>query len=73
MSRLTEITDRLALYRTAETAILSGHQSYTIGAQSYTRANLQNIQAEIRRLESQLAQLQQGRLSHSQAVFGGRR
>ncbi len=74
MSQLTDCQERLGLYRAAEKAILEGNQSYTIGTQQYTRANLGQIQSQMRILEQQIAQLSaSGRLSHSQAVFGGRR
>jgi len=74
MSQLTDCQERLGLYRAAERTILEGNQSYTIGTTQFTRANLGQIQAEIRNLEQQIAQLSNsGRLSHSQAIFGGRR
>lgn len=74
MSQLTDCQERLALYRAAEKTILEGNQSYTIGTQQFTRANLGQVQTVIRTLEQQLIQLSSnGRLSHSQAVFGGRR
>ena len=74
MATLTELQERLALYKAAETAILTGNQSYRIGNQEYNKANLRDVQFEIRNLEQQIAVLsQRGRLSHSTAVFGGRR
>lgn len=77
MSQLTDLQERLALYRAAEAVILQTGQAVTIGSQRYDRANLGLIQAEIKRLEQQIGMLSAGgsgpRLSHSQAVFGGRR
>ena len=73
----TEILDRLALYRQAETRILQGGQSYTIGSITYSRANLAALQDEIHRLQNELAQadmaLHGGPFQHSHAIFGGRR
>lgn len=51
MATLTELQERLALYKAAETAILTGNQSYRIGNQEYNKANLRDIQYEIRSLE----------------------
>ena len=83
MPTLAELTERLTLYRTAEARILDGGQSYATssgtGERSATRANLGQVQAMIRQLEQQSAAHPDntaaggGRLSHSQAVFGGRR
>lgn len=77
MATLTELQERLAAYKAAELKILETGQAYTIGSQQYTRANLGQIQAMIRTLEQQIATHPEasgnGRLSHSQAIFGGRR
>lgn len=78
---LTELQDRLSLYLAAERTILTTGQSYTFGSaagdRANTRANLTQVQAEIRSLQQQIAthpeSTQRGRLSHSQAYFGGRR
>ncbi|NDY41261.1 primosomal replication protein PriB/PriC domain protein [Dissulfurirhabdus thermomarina] len=74
MATTAELQDRLALYRAAEQAILSGAQEYRIGERRLVRADLAHIQAEIRSLELRLSVAQQGgRLQHAQVVFGGRR
>ena len=74
MSQITEIQERLALYRAAERKILEGNQSHEVNGVKFTRANLADIQRVISTLELQLSQAQQGgRLSHSLTVFGGRR
>lgn len=77
MPTLTELQERLSLYKAAERRLLVGHQSYTIGGQSYTLADLGKIQSAIRAIEQQISthpdSTGRGRLSHSQAVFGGRR
>lgn len=74
MATVAEIQERLALYKAAEKAILTGGQEYRIEQQTMTRADLAAIQQEIRHLESQLASAQQaGSFGHSVAIFGGRR
>lgn len=77
MSALTDAQERLALYKEAERVILTTGQSYQIGTQRFDRGNLGLVQSEIRRLEQQVSLLsvegQGQRLSHSQAIFGGRR
>ena len=77
MSALTDAQERLALYKEAERVILTTGQSYQIGTQRFDRGNLYHVQAEIRRLEQQVSLLsvegQGQRLSHSQAICGGRR
>ncbi len=74
MATITELQERLALYKTAEQAILEGGQEYRAGSVRLTRADLPMIQHEIRNLEIRLAAANNGgRLSHSVAVFGGRR
>ena len=55
--RITSIETRLTLYYAAETAILGGAQSYSIGNRSLTRADLKNIADMITRLETQLTRL----------------
>ena len=76
MATHTELTERLALYRQAEAAILKS-QSYTIGSITYRRADLSAILGEIRRLEGELALLDSyavgGPFQHAHAVFRGRR
>ncbi len=74
MATTTEIQERLALYKAAETAILSGGQEYRLDNRSLTRADLGAIQKQIRDLEHQLAiATNGGSFGHSQAIFGGRR
>lgn len=74
MATTTELTERLALYKAAERAILEGSQEYQIGKRRVTRASLSEIRAEIVSLESRLAAAQNGGLfGHSVTVFGGRR
>jgi hypothetical protein len=57
---ITKKETRLAAYYAAETAILGGAQSYSIGNRSLTRADLKNIQEMIRRLESEIIKLGRG-------------
>ncbi len=74
MAILADLQSRLALYLKAEETVLTGHQSYSIGNQTYSKANLKDLQFQIRSLQQQIAALSQnGRLSHSSAIFGGRR
>ena len=76
MATLSELQERLALYRKAEEAILTGGQEYRIGLRAFRlrRADLQEIRAEIARLEHRIAAAQAGgRLTHAVTVFGGRR
>ena len=57
MSQLTDLQDRLALYREAETRILL-RQSYQMpDGRQMTYTQLPAVQAEIRRIEQQIAQL----------------
>ena len=55
--RITRVETRLELYYAAETAILGGAQSYSIGNRTLTRADLKNISDMIRRLEGDLTKL----------------
>lgn len=82
MPSLTELQERLTAYYDAEREILANGQAYASSSgssdRSGTRANLAQIQSAIRTLEQQIAThpdntASAGRLSHSQAVFGGRR
>lgn len=82
MPTLAELQTRLAAYMTAEEKILTNGQSYSMessgSGRSNTRANLAQIQSMIRDLQQQIAihpdnTIGGGRLSHSQAIFGGRR
>lgn len=74
MATLDDLTQRLALYKTAESNILSGAQEYRIGEKVFRRANLAEIQRAITDLETRIAILSQsGRISSATAVFGGRR
>ena len=82
MPTLAELQERLAAYKEAELRILDSGQAFASSSgsseRSGTRANLAQVQAMIRTLEQQIAShpdntASSGRLSHSQAVFGGRR
>ncbi len=74
MATTTELQERLALYKTAEKAILEGSQEYQIGKRRLTRASLSEIRNEIDKLEARIAASQNGGLfGHSVTVFGGRR
>jgi len=76
MFTLAEMKDRLALYREAERAILQGHQSYSVDNKQFNRVNFAQLQEAIKLLEARIAAHPDnagGRLSHSFAVFGGRR
>jgi len=77
MATITELQDRLAVYRAAETRILTGAQETSVGDQRARQAELANIQSLIRELENRiaLAQASQGglRLTHSTAQFRVRR
>ncbi|MCL2791290.1 MAG: hypothetical protein FWD79_11745 [Desulfobulbus sp.] len=79
MSTLSELKERLALYKETERRILTDGQSYGAGTAGVDRhktsANLAQVQSQIRELEQQIAMHPEagGRLSHSSAVFGGRR
>lgn len=58
--RITRVETRLELYYAAESAILGGAQSYSIGNRTLTRADLRNISEMIKRLESDLTKLNRG-------------
>jgi hypothetical protein len=59
-SRLARAEARLTLYVAAETAILQGAQSYSIGNRTLSRADLGRIASEIQRLETEILQLDRG-------------
>ena len=75
MATLAELQEDLADLKQARKAVLIGGQEYEApGGRSTKRANLETLNSEIRRLEVRIAVASQGGvLSHSQAVFGGRR
>ena len=54
MATLAELQAELAAYKAAETAILTGAQSYTISGRSLTRGNLRDIQAKIAEIEARV-------------------
>lgn len=56
--RLTNYKTRLDLYIKAETAILEGAQSYSIGSRNLTRANLSEIRKMISTLEDAIDELE---------------
>ncbi len=74
MSDITELQERLALYKATERRILEGNQSWEVNGHKFTRANLAEIQRMITALEHRLAAARQGgAFGHSVTVFGGRR
>jgi len=77
MEPLSDLQERLALYIAAEKSILEGNQSYAIGTQSFAKPDLGRIQTAIKTLRQEIAMhpdnTNRGKLSHSQAIFGGRR
>lgn len=58
--KITETETRLAAYVSAETYLLRGGQSYSIGNRSLTRADLDTITKMIVRLNSDLMVLNRG-------------
>ncbi len=56
MPSLTDLQARLTLYRNAETKILAGAQSRTVGDTVFTYADLGKLQTEIHRLENAITQ-----------------
>lgn len=56
-AKISRLESRLTLYVNAETAILNGAQSYSIGDRTLTRANLRNIQETIEKIENELISL----------------
>lgn len=58
--RIERIETRLDLYYAAESSILGGAQSYSIGNRTLTRAQLPDIMNTIKTLESQLTRLTRG-------------
>lgn len=71
---LTEMQDRLTLYLTAETKILEGNQSWTVGTKSFTRADLAEIARTIKSIRSEISIARNaGSYGCSQMVVGGRR
>jgi len=59
-ARLARAEERLLLYVTAETQILKGAQSYSIGNRTLTRADLSEIAKMIQKLEAEILQLSRG-------------
>lgn len=57
---VTQYQNRLTLYLEAESTILSGAQSYTIGNRTLTRPDLKYIQSEISNLEKKIVKLSNG-------------
>ncbi len=57
---LAEVKTRRALYITAEAAILTHGQSYSIGDRSFSRADLEEIKTEIRKLGNECDRLEKG-------------
>lgn len=76
MATLTELQDDLALYKAARRRILEGSQEASQGDQRVRLADLGQIEKTITDLERRIAMLraaQGGSVSHSVAVFRGRR
>lgn len=74
MATLSELQERLALYKQAEAAILSHSQEYYVGKRKLTRANLSEVQRAITDLEMRISAVgNNGLFGHSVTVFGGRR
>lgn len=59
-ARRLRVEARLALYVQAETQILNGAQSYSIGNRTLTRGDLADIAKWIERLEAELLNLNRG-------------
>ena len=55
MDKLQRYTKRLDAYYNAETAILEGAQSYSVGSRNLTRANLKDIEEMIEYLEKAIS------------------
>lgn len=64
------LRERLELYLSAERAILSGAQSYTIGDRELRRGDLKEIRAEITQLleELSVSELKPGRVKRAVLV-----
>lgn len=74
MATITDIQERLTLYREAEKKILEGNQAWEVAGNKFTRPDLPAIQRMISSLEMALSQAQQGgELSYSNVEFAGRR
>lgn len=74
MATITEIQERLSLYREAEKKILEGNQSWEVAGNKFTRPDLPAIQRMIRSLDSELAMARNGgALSTAAVTFRGRR
>ena len=58
--KITEVETRLAKYIAAESAILGGAQSYSIGSRSLSRADLDQITKMITKLYAELNALNRG-------------
>jgi hypothetical protein len=58
--QLDQVDTRLAMYIAAESSILSGAQSYSIGNRSLTRADLQFIAKKITELYAEKRRLERG-------------
>lgn len=77
MATLTELQADLATYKAARDRILTGAQEASLGGQRSRQAELAEINRAIRELETRiaLARASSGgvRVTHTQAVFQGRR
>lgn len=64
--------ERLLAYEQCERAILSGHQSYSIGGDTFTRANLSEVRkgiVDLRQRISQAASGSVGGIRTTQVIF----
>lgn len=68
-SELTTVTDLLSKYLAAESAILGGAQSYSIGNRSLTRADLAFITRERKNLEIRKKALEGGGIRPRRVIF----
>lgn len=67
---IAETRERLALYRKAEQAILTGHQKYAIEGMTFERAALGKIQQMISELEDAVRRAESGNgFSCQQVIF----
>lgn len=75
MSELTDLQERLELYKAGEKAILEGNQSWNSpDGMVYNRGNLFHLQREIRNIRQEISMLDgSGSYDAQVFTFGGRR
>ncbi len=66
---LTRDLERLNRYIAAETAILEGAQSYTIGNRTLTRVDLDFVQKEIDRLDKKIIKMERRGAIRTQTIL----